>query len=446
MNIDEHPGLDRALKRFAVISQIEALVLTKESLGGAITKVFARQPDAANALSRASLYRWHKAYKTKGFEALFDEPRALKGSSLDQGFLDFIQSEKLKDPGASIPEVIARARERRVIGYTQAVDRSTVYRAALALNVPILRRKRAEETNMRPFAYEHRMTMVLCDGKHFRAGASKVKRVALIFIDDATRYVLDVFVGFSENSAFFLRSLHRVLETFGHMEGLYLDHGSAFTADDSVKVMASLKIPLIHGTVGYPQGRAKIERFNGTIAEDLLRGLDKPGIDPSCSALELRLRHYVREDYNQEHHSIVNGTPASLFENDSKALEFPLNHSDLKRAFVITETRKVRADNVIDYNGINYETPLGYSGRRITIYRDLLSPKIWVLHHGQAVELHPPDLAFNARERRSGAKPKPPVQGPITTAAELHFNRKFSSIVGIDGGFTDKPTQQGDNR
>ena len=42
MNIDEQPGLDRALKRFAVVSQIEALVLAKESLGGAIARVFAR--------------------------------------------------------------------------------------------------------------------------------------------------------------------------------------------------------------------------------------------------------------------------------------------------------------------------------------------------------------------------------------------------------------------
>ena len=40
-----------------------------------------------------------------------------------------------------------------------------------------------------------RMLMVLADGKHFRAGTARLKRVALVFLDDASRYGLDVVVG-----------------------------------------------------------------------------------------------------------------------------------------------------------------------------------------------------------------------------------------------------------
>jgi hypothetical protein len=39
------------------------------------------------------------------------------------------------------------------------------------------------------------MQMVLCDGKHFRAGAARLRRVALFFLDDATRMGLHVVVG-----------------------------------------------------------------------------------------------------------------------------------------------------------------------------------------------------------------------------------------------------------
>lgn len=433
---------ERALERFAAVSQVVALVLSKESLSRAIIKVSKMQQNSHKSISRATLYRWHKAYTTQGFEGLFDEPRTLKGSGLDSDFLDFLKSEKNKDPGASIPEVIARARELGVVDREGAINRSTVYRAARSLNLPIFRRKKAEATTMRPFAYEHRMIMVLCDGKHFRAGASGAKRVALIFIDDATRYVLDIFVGFTEDAAFFLRSLHKVLENFGHMGSLYLDHGPGFTASDTKKVFGSLKIPFIYGKVRYPEGHAKIERFNSTITQDLLRGLHKPDIDPSCSALELRLRHYIRERYNRKFHSGLNAIPEETFQHDTKPLHFPLTSDELKRAFVVTETRLVRRDNVINWNGSVFEVPLGHSGRKLTVYRDLIGQKIWILHHGEAFELHPPDLALNARERRASSAAPEQLRGPITTAAEIHFNRHFRPIVGEDGGFTDKPSQQ----
>ena len=399
------------------------------------------QAGSSQYVSRASLYRWYKSYQSGGFDRLFDKPQALKGSRLDQTFLNFLWCEKTKDPDASIPEVIARARELGVVARQLSIDRSTVYRAARSLDLPILRRKRAEATTMRPFAYSQRMMMLLCDGKHFRAGASGLKRVALIFIDDATRYVLDIFVGFSESAAFFLRSLHKVLANFGHMEGIYFDHGSGFTAADTKKVFASLNIPFIYGKVRYPEGHAKIERFNSTVTQDLLRGLHKAEIDPCCAVLELRLRHYIRERYKLRLNSGLGGIPEEVFLADSKALKFLRSSDDLRRAFVVTESRLVRRDNVIHWDGLIYEIPLGYSGRKVTIYRDLLDQKIWILHQGHAFELHPPDLALNAREKCAKSKPMEPPWDPITTAAEIQFNRDFRPIVGADGGFSDQANQ-----
>ena len=43
---------------------------------------------------------------------------------------------------------------------------------------------------------------MLADGKHFRAGAARLRRVALFF-DDATRYGLQVLVGTAESSELF---------------------------------------------------------------------------------------------------------------------------------------------------------------------------------------------------------------------------------------------------
>lgn len=440
MKIHDQPGWSRALMRYSAVSHVEAYVLGGQTLAKAVARVCqqdsASPKDESRRLSRSSLYEWYRSYKKGGMDALFDAPMPKRGSGLPQVFIDYLCSEKRNDPDASIPEVIARAREQGIISATELVDRTTVFRAARQLDLPMLRRKKAEATTMRPFAYEHRMMMVLCDGKHFRAGASRLKRVALFFIDDATRYLLGVSVGFSESAEFFLESLYQVIQTYGRMDALYMDRGPGFKADDTEKVLANLKIPLIHGQSGYPEGRAKIERFNSTVTQDVMRGLQKPEIDPSRTALDLRLRHYINERYNLRYHSNVHAKPKDLFDQDIKPLSFPESNEELRRAFVLSEPRKVRRDNIIHWDGLVYETPLGYAGRTVTIYRDLLSRKIWLLHNGEAVVLHPPDLGLNAREiRKQETRGKSP-SGPVVTAAEMHFNRDFSPIVGHDGGYS----------
>ena len=438
MTAMDRVGLTRALDRFRVVSHVEAYVVGGQSLADAVTAVCRLE---SGRFGRSSVYEWYRAFKGGGADALFDKPRPRRGCSLPLPFLDFLRSEKRQDPDASIPEVIARARERGLVPSSLVIDRTTVFRAARAFDLPMLRRKKAESTTMRPFAYERRMMMVLCDGKHFRAGDGRLKRVALFFIDDATRYVLDVFVGYSESQEFFLKSLFSVVQTFGSMDALYLDNGSGFNAGDTKRVMANLGIPLIFGTAGYAEGHGKIERFNGTVTQAALRGLQKPTIDPACSALEIRLRHYIHERYNQQPQGGVGGVPAKLFEQDAKPLCFANSEEVLRRSFILTETRKVRRDNVIHWDGGVYETPRGYAGRTITIYRDVVSRQVWQLHNGVVTPLQPPDLGLNAREPRAqgSRQSDEPSTGPITTAAEIHFNRDFSPIVQSDGGYCDKP-------
>jgi len=112
----------------------------------------------------------------------------------------------------------------------------------------------------------------------------------------------------------FLRGLYETIRTCGLMSILYLDQGPGFIAESTVRVLANLGVLLIHGEAAYPEGHGKIERWNRTCLADLLRGLDRrPDVDPDCGALELRLRHYVREIYNQRpHESLAGDSPASL--------------------------------------------------------------------------------------------------------------------------------------
>jgi len=306
------PFSEKALFRFHVVSQVRARVLAGEELGTAVAEVVATShPTAAGELRRVSartVYRWVAAHEQRGASALADQPRSREQASrvLPAELLRYLAHERDEDRDASIPELLQRAQESGLLDSWQDVDRSTVYRALVRMGVPTARRKKQRGRDQRRFAYAHRMELVLCDGVHFRAGASRKRRVACFFLDDATRLGLHVVVGPSESAALFLRGFHEVLLRYGRPGILYLDHGPGFIASAVAEVCRRLEILLVHGQAKYPEGHGKIEKFNQTARHRLLRALARPEVDPGYGALELRLCHWLHERYNNHpHESLV---------------------------------------------------------------------------------------------------------------------------------------------
>ena len=240
----------------------------------------------------------------------------------------------------------------------------------------------------------------------------------------------------------FLTGVYECIRSFGLALTWYLDNGSGFISHDSHAVFAKgLGIPLINGTARYPQGRGKIERFNRTLQADVLRGFDGAlGVDPDCRALALRLAHHIEHGYNRRPHaSLGDVSPQSRWDADPRALSFPDSDADLRRKFVVRETRDVSNDNVIQHGGALWEVPRGHARTTVVVHRQVLDGALSILHDGRLVRLHPVDLAANAHARR--AQPTPNVEEPSvppTTAAMLAFERDMGPIVGADGGFADQ--------
>jgi hypothetical protein len=226
----------------------------------------------------------------------------------------------------------------------------------------------------------------------------------------------------------------------GLMDALYLDRGPGFIADDTFAVLGQLRRPLIHGARRYPQGHGKIERFNQTADADVLRSLDDhPDVDPSCAALTLRLRHYLQRYNDRPHESLDGACPRARWQADPRALRFPQDEATLREAFVVTEQRTVSSDHVIQFEGTDYEAPMGLAREKVLVRRQLLTGALSVLHDGRLVTLHPVDLARNARDRRGPRAARAlPEQGPVKTAATLAYERDFAPVVDSDGGFSDK--------
>ena len=437
-----------ALFRYRLVCEVLARVASGLRRTDAVREV-ARcdHPDFTARLrhvSERTLYRWLALYHDGGFDRLLPVSRGHTDSSavLSVRFLDFLRQQKREDPKASVPELIRRAREHGVLHSRQPIDRSTVYRTLKRMGLPVRRRKRrGPDRDTRRFAYPHRMQMILCDGTHFRAGATRARRVALFFLDDATRLGLHVVVGTSESTALFLRGLYQTIRRHGIADIYYLDKGPGFKAQDSFEVVRKLNALLIHGETAYPQGHGKIERFNQTAKADLLRRLDgRADIDPDCGALELRLSHYLREVYNHKpHESLKDQTPQGRFLNDPRPLRLPDTDHELRLCFVLHVVRTVSADHVVSLDGVDYEVPQGHAKERITLYRRLLDGTVAMLHQGRLVELATVDLAQNARTRRARrTEEEDELQPPLPpSAADLAFQRAFPPVVDQDGGFED---------
>ena len=434
----------KALSRYQAVAELRARIGSGKTLATAVREVVRLHHvdhlGRSRVLFPRTLYRWFRVFAKHGLPGLEDSPRArIQDSSvLGQKFLAFLRREKATDHRASVPEIVRRAREAHILVPADKVDRSSVWRACRRMDLPVTRVRKLADTDMRRFAYPNRMLMVLADGKHFRAGVDRLKRVALIFLDDATRYALEGWVGTRENTELFLHALHDTIRGYGLMVSLFLDNGGSFVADDTKATVAALDINLIYGTAGYPEGHGKVERFNQTMLARFLRGVTgNPEIDPEPAALRLRLRHFLQAYNKTPHEGLALRTPEECFLSDPRPLEFPRDQTWLTSRFVLTEKRSVSKDNVISKHSVDYEVPRGHASTSISVFRHLLEDDaLSVLHQGKQVRLHPVDLTKNAYARRArpGSADVPEHTVP-TTAAERAFRADHEPLVREDGGY-----------
>jgi transposase InsO family protein len=437
-----------ALFRYLVVSKVLARAADGLSMPQAMRAVAEEaHMTLAGSWRRVSvrtLYRWLAAYRQHGLPDLEPKTRETSEGStvLAPDFLAFAADQKDQDPRASIPEIIRRARELGILEPLQHVDRTTVYRALQRKGVSVKRRRGAAERDARRFAYPHRLQMVLADGKHFRAGVNRAKRVALFFLDDATRLGLDVIVGTAESGLLFLTGLFNMVRRHGLMRILYLDHGPGFFNHDTIEVVGRLKALLIFGEKAYPEGHGKIERLNQTVNNAVLRHLDRrPDVDPGLGPLTLRLRHWLRTTYNHTPHEALGmETPSDRFHRDPLPLRFPESQQDLENRFVVFEKRSVSNDNTISFESVLHDMPRGHARERIVIHRRVLDGTLHVIHKGRLVQIHPTDLAANAQVHRARSRPQPETENVLPpSAAELAFDHDYGPIVNKDGGFSEPP-------
>ena len=437
---------EEALFRYLVVSAVLVRIgqgtAQAEAVAGVSATPFPTLDGDLREATRRTIYRWLARWRTDGITGLEPAVREVTEASrvLSARLVGFVVDEKNADPKASVPEIIRRACLRGLVEEGEEVDRVTVWRVLGRMGVSTRRQKQPHGGDTRSFEYPHRMQMLLCDGKHFRAGKTRAKRVALFFLDDASRMGLHVVVGTAESAALFLRGLYDTIRRHGLFDMAYLDRGPGFKANDTASVVQQLGALLILGVAGYPQGRGKVEKFNQTALAAVLRLLDgRDDVDPDCGALALRLGHWLREIYNHSPHESLGKdvTPWQRWSADARELRLPEDDAELRGHFVLRETRKATKDHLVPWEGQDLELPKGLADQRVELYHQVLDDTVSVLHEGRLVRLHPVDRHANAVSGRGGKVPaETPPASTRPSAADLAFSRDLRPLVGPDGGFS----------
>ena len=124
-----------ALFRFLVVSAVLATRQRGVSPQASIVEVanapFPTLDGGVRTASERSIYRWLAAWATGGIAALEPATRPAGEASavLSASLLVFLADQKQKDPRASVPELMKRARAHGFIAPDEPIDRVTVWRA-----------------------------------------------------------------------------------------------------------------------------------------------------------------------------------------------------------------------------------------------------------------------------------------------------------------------------
>ena len=431
---------DTALARYLVVSQVRAAIEAGLGKTAAMKIVAERAHLSRNRRARRygerSLWRWVADWEADGIQGLARSCLSSRGSSLPPVFLALVEEQKEMWPEISIPEIIRIARASGIIDEDEPVDRTTVWRYCQHQNLPTLRRRSSKRERQRPWRYPNRMQCVLADGKHFRAGSTRAKRVTVIFLDNASRFILAAVVGTAESAALALRGLRKVILRWGLMSCLYVDLG--FDNKDMARAAAALHFAFILGTKSYPEGRGALERLNRTVNEQLLCGWpNNPAIDPELLTLERRVEHWAFEQYNHTPHEGLDfDTPADRFHGDARALVIPESQSIVDEAFVTSFSRKVKNHNCVSIDGALWEVPLGHRNETINVFRNMITGQLSVLHEGRRTPIKLTDLTRNAYERdkvQEVHEQHSPL--PRTTAADIAWDRDNPPLVDDEGNY-----------
>ncbi len=399
-----------ALFRFQVIASLVSLSGPRGTLKREMERIAARFHEhpyrGPSQYSLSTIEEWHYWYKREGLDGLLPARRRDRG-----------RSRVIDDPTAERIETLARSRPdldgRGILAELRCgledknqklPSLSSLYRFLRARGLD--QRRSPSRQDHRAYAFDLAGDCWQGDvmyGPRLATGdGTRRKTYLLAFLDDATRLVPHGQFYFEQHLQSLKDCLKQALLKRGVPRRLYLDNGKIFRSRLLLGLCARLGIELIHGRPYKPQGRAKIERFFGTLRRGFLARLDADRIE-DLDALNRLLFAWIEGKYHVTPHRGIEGeTPLDRWLRLSDGLR-PLGPQlDLDQLFWDQTTRKVAKDGTFSLKGRIFEAGPTLIGQRVTVRFDPFNLRRVVITTPDSQTQHafPVDLEGNRRVRR----------------------------------------------
>jgi putative transposase len=355
--------------------------------------------------SVATLERWFYAYRSGGLDALRPRPRTNKGRARE---LTDAQRDLLLAVRQEHPQISAALILRTLVKSGRldegAVSAATVRRLFAERGLDRVALRQAGDGKLRLRWQAERPNALwhadVCHGAPIVVdGARSPVRIHAI-LDDASRFVVAIEARPHECEGDMIAVLLRALRLYGAPDALYLDNGATYRGEGLRLGSERLGVTLLHAKPYDAPARGKMERFWRTLREGCL---DFCGAATSLHDLNVRLFAWLDEHYHAAPHAgLLGDTPAVAFE--AGAVErAPVDDARLRDALTVRARRRVRRDNTVSVDGVDWQTDLGFLATRlVTVARTLAEPNLppWIEHEDRPYPLQPVDPVANARRTR----------------------------------------------
>jgi putative transposase len=359
-------------------------------------------------VSRATIDRWIRAWRTGGFAALAPPVRQVTLRT-DAQVLELAAGLKREKPARTAAQVMRILRAS--CGWSPSVR--TLQRHFERLEL-VTRPDGRPPAAFGRFEAARPNELWTGDALHGPQIAGR-KAYLFCFLDDHSRAVMAARWGYFEDSVRLAAALRPALAARGVPESVYVDNGSAFVDAALKRAAARLGIKITHSAPGRPQGRGKIERFFGVVRGQFLVEIgDGAGVN-DLAALNRLFTAWYETVYHVRPHGETGQPPMDRW---LAGAPFPTPSPErLREAFLWSEHRLVRKDATIKLFGGVYETGPELAGRKVECVFDPFDLTVVEVRWNGA----PAGLAVPQQIRRHShpkAKPETPAAPPPATGID----------------------------
>ncbi|WP_029423094.1 DDE-type integrase/transposase/recombinase [Alicyclobacillus macrosporangiidus] len=334
---------------------------------------------AQTGLSELTIRRYLAQYRKEGFEGLkpkakvYQRPDAIPESLLEQAIL-----LRREVPTRSISQIIQILEWE---GYAKPgqIKRSTLQEklAERGYSSRQMRMYAATGTAARRFQRRHRNELWQSDIKFgpylpIGPGGARKQVYLVVFLDDATRYVLHAEFYPTLDQAIVEDCFRQAIQKYGAPDSVYFDNGKQYRTRWMARTCSKLGIRLLYTKPYAAESKGKVEKFNRTVDSFLSEiALDKP---QTLEELNQKFSVWLSECYQNKPHVALSTdnqsiSPETAYRSDRKALRF-VEPEVLANAFLHAETRKVDKSGCISFMDRKYEVGLSFIGCTVDVIYD----------------------------------------------------------------------------